>query len=75
MMQRINKSDLAQRLAQQVAIADDLTPDKAFNILFYGWRKYRHYGTKYCHALESRDWLYIVEVMDLSTYAQVDLTK
>ena len=74
MMQRINKAELAQRLALLVSIADDLTPDKALDILLYGWRKYRHYGAKYCHALEARNWLYIVEAMDLSTYAQVDLT-
>ena len=75
MMQRISKSELAQRLAQQVAIADDLTPDKALDILLYGWKKYRHFGTKYLDALKHREWFYIVEVMDLSTYAQIDLTK
>ena len=75
MMQRISKSELAQRLAQQVAIADDLTPDKALEILLYGWKKYRDFGTKYLNALKHREWFYIVEVMDLSTYAQIDLTK
>ena len=74
MMQRINKTDLAQRLAQQVELADDQTPEKALDILLYGWKKYRKYGEKYCHALEARDWMYITEVMDLSSYAQVDLS-
>ena len=74
MMQRVTKAELAERLAHQVVLADDLTEEEALNILIYGWKKYRKYGEKYCHALEARDWLYIVEVMDLSNYAQVDLT-
>ena len=72
MMQRINKAELAKRLdaalGEPVGIA-------GLNILLYGWKKYRKYGAKYCHALEAREWLYIVEVMDLSEYAQVDLTQ
>ena len=32
------------------------------------------YGAKYRHALEARDWLYRVEVSDLSDYAGYDLT-
>ena len=75
MMQRINKTDLAQRLAQQVELADDQTPETALDILLYGWKKYRHYGLKYCNALKHRDWLYITEVMDFSEYAGCDLTK
>ena len=73
MMQRISKEELAQNLVRQVEIADDLTPEEALGIMLYGWRKWRKYGKKYWHAVESRDWLYVVEVMDLSTYAQVDL--
>ena len=75
MMQRISKEELSQRLVHQVPIADDLTPAKALEILLYGWKKNRHYGERYCNALKHRDWLYIVEVIDLSGYAQVDLTK
>lgn len=75
MMPRISKTELAQRLSSQVPIADDLTPEQALAILLYGWKKYRHYGVKYCDALKHRDWFYIVEVIDISDYAQVDLTK
>ena len=74
MMQRTSKEKLAERLAQLVPIADDLKSEEALAILLYGWRKYRKYGKKYCHAVETRDWLYSVEVQDLSDYAQVDLT-
>ena len=74
-MQQISKQELAQRLVQHVTIADDLTPDEALNILLYGWKKTRHYGAKYSHALEARKWMYIVEVIDFSEYAQYDLTK
>lgn len=66
MMQRISKDELVRRLdaalGQPVGI-------EGLNILIYGWKKFRHYGVKYCNALKHRDWLYIVEVMDLSEYA------
>ena len=72
MMQQISKQELAQRLdaalGEPVGIA-------GLNILLYGWKKTRHYGAKYCHALEARKWMYIVEVIDFSDYAQYDLTK
>ena len=74
MMPRVSKAELAERLALRVVIADDLTESKALDILLYGWKKYRHYGAKYCHAIEARNWLYIVEVIDFSDYAQLDLT-
>ena len=73
-MQRVTKTELACRLAERVALASDLTPEQGLGILIYGWKKYRKYGAKYCHALEARDWMYITEVMDLSNYAQVDLS-
>ena len=38
------------------------------------WKRFRKYGAKYRHALEARDWLYRVEVSDLSDYAGYDLT-
>lgn len=75
MMQRISKEELAQHLVHQVAIADDLTPDKALDTLLYGWKKFRHFGQKYLDALKHREWLYIVEVQDLSEYAGYDLTQ
>lgn len=69
-MQRISKAELAERLdaalGEPVGIA-------GLNILLYGWKKYRKYGAKYCDALKHRDWMYYVEVVDFSEYAQVDL--
>ena len=32
-------------------------------------------AAKYCEALKHREWLYIVEVMDLSDYAGYDLVS
>ena len=72
MMQRISKAELAQRLD---AVLEQPVSMRGLNILLYGWRKYRHYGKKYCHAVEAREWLYLTEVVDLSEYAGVDLTK
>ena len=72
MMQRISKEELVQRLE---TVLDYPVGERGLRILLYGWRKYRHYGDKYCHALEVREWLYCVEVADLSEYAQYDLTK
>lgn len=70
MMRRVSKAELARRLdaalGQEVGIA-------GLNILLYGWKKYRKYGAKYCDALKHREWLYIVEVMDLSAYAGYEL--
>lgn len=69
-MRRVSKAELARRLdaalGQEVGIA-------GLNILLYGWKKYRKYGAKYCDALKHREWLYIVEVMDLSAYAGYEL--
>ena len=73
MMQRIDKAELAQRLAQQVKIAEDLTPEEGLNILLYGWKKFRKYGKLYLDALKHRDWFYICEVHDISAYAGYDL--
>ena len=72
MMQRISKEELAARLEQQVECAHG--GKTGLNTLLYGWKKHHKYGAKYCHALEARDWMYIVEVQDLSEYAGCDLT-
>ena len=72
MMQRISKEELVQRL--DAALGQPVGA-KGLDILLYGWKKFRKYGVKYLDALKHRDWLYIVEVMDLSTYAGYDLTK
>ena len=66
MMQRISKDELVERLDAALGQAVGMA---GLNILLYGWKKFRHYGAKYCDALKHRDWLYIVEVMDLSEYA------
>jgi len=71
MMQRISKTELAQRLD---TVLGEPVGMEGLNTLLYGWRKYRHYGAKYCHALEARNWLFFCEVVDLSEYAQYDLT-
>jgi len=71
MMQRVSKTELAQRLDAKLGEPVGL---RGLNILLYGWKKFRKYGAKYCEALKHRDWLYSVEVADLSEYAQYDLT-
>ena len=71
-MERISKTELAKRLEQ---ILQSEVGMKGLNTLLCGWKKYRHFSEKYCHALNSRDWLYVTEVMDLSEYAGYDLTK
>ena len=60
--------------ARFAAIAQIVARMKGLNILLYGWKRFRKYGAKYLHALEARDWLYRVEVIDLSEYAGCDLT-
>ena len=65
-MQRISKVELVRRLEKAIEQSVGI---EGLNILLYGWKKYRRYGAKYCDALKHRDWLYIVEVIDLSEYA------
>jgi hypothetical protein len=72
MMQRISKAVLAERLERAIGAA---VGRKGLDILIYGWKKFRKYGVKYLHALEARDWMYSVEVMDLSEYAGYDLMQ
>ena len=71
MMQRISKIEIAERLNEVLGAEVGM---QGLNILLYGWKKFRKYGAKYCDALKHRDWLYSVEVADLSDYAQYDLT-
>ena len=73
MMQRISKAVLAERLEARVECAEGGM--EGLNILLYGWKKFRKYGAKYLHALEVRDWMYSVEVIDLSEYAGYDLMQ
>jgi len=72
MMQRISKAELVQRL--ETAIGQSVGIE-GLNILLYGWKKFRHYGARYCDALKHREWLYIVEVLDFSEYAGYDLAE
>ena len=74
-MQRLSKEQVARNLARKVPIADDKTPMEALNILVHGWLKFRKYGKKYRNKLYNRNWFFIVEVHDLSEYAQYDLTE
>ena len=71
MMRRITKAELVQRLETAIGRSVGI---EGLNILLFGWKKFRHYGPKYCDALKHRDWLYIVEVQDFSMYAGYDLT-
>jgi len=66
MMQRVSKEELVKRLDAALGQAVGM---EGLNILLYGWKKFRKYGAQYCDALKHRDWLYIVEVIDLSEYA------
>ena len=71
MMPRITKAELVERLEHAIGTPVGM---EGLNTLLYGWKKFRKYGAKYLHALEARDWLYRVEVIDLSEYAGCDLT-
>ena len=70
-MLKVSKAELARRLESRVECANG--GEVGLNILIYGWLKFRKYGHKYRNKLYNRDWLYIVEVHDLSDYAQVRL--
>ena len=72
MMTQISKAELAARLEARVECAEGGM--EGLKTLLYGWKRFRKYGAKYRHALEARDWLYRVEVIDLSDYAGCDLT-
>ena len=71
MMRRISKKELARNIERVVGIKDG---ERGLNILIYGWLNYRKYGKQYRKKIHSRDWLFITEVLDLSNYAQCDLT-
>ena len=71
MMQRISKEQLARNLDRVLGAEVGM---QGLNTLMSGWKKHRHYGEKYRHAVNARDFLYITEVLDLSEYAGYDLT-
>ena len=70
-MQRISKQQLARNL--DAAIGDEVGIE-GLNILLYGWKKARHFGPTYCQVLINRDWLYLTEALDFSSYVGYDLT-
>ena len=65
-MEKISKKELARRLDRKIQASVGMA---GLNILLFGWKNYRHFGAKYRHALNARDYLFITEVMDLSDYA------
>ena len=71
-MQRISKEQVARNLNHAIRANVGI---QGLNILIHGWLKYRKYGKKYYFAIHNRDFLFISEVHDLSTYAGYDLTK
>ena len=71
-MERITKQQLADNLS---AALNANVGMQGLSTLLSGWKKSRHYGKKYCHALNARDWLYLTEAIDLSDYAGYDLTQ
>ena len=68
---RISKEEVARRADKARGVKRGI---EGLNILIYGWLNYRKYGKQYRKKIHSRDWLFITEVMDLSNYAQCDLT-
>ena len=71
-MEKISKEELARRLDREIKASAGMA---GLNILMFGWKNFRHYGTKYRHALNAGNYLFLMEVIDLSDYAGVDLTK
>ena len=70
-MQKISKEQLAQNLGR--AIGKEVGME-GLNILLSGWKNHRHFGEKYRHAINARDYLFITEVLDFSEYAGYDLS-
>ena len=70
-MERVTKDELAQRLASSTECAEG--GKEGLETLIYGWLKWRKYGKKYRHAVHARDFLYAVEIAELSNYAGCDL--
>ena len=70
-MEKISKKQLARNLGKAI---DEDVGLKGLNTLIYGWIRWRRYGKKYRKVIANRDWLYIVEVQDLSEYAGYDLS-
>ena len=71
MATRFSKTDLVQSLEQHIGAPVGI---EGLNILLYGWKKARKFGTRYLDALKHRDWFYVTDVIDLSAYAGYDLT-
>ena len=71
-MTKISKTELTSNLERATRCN---VGRKGLQTLIYGWLNFRKYGSKYRHAVQARDYLFISEVQDLSEYAGYDLTK
>ena len=69
-MQKVKKEQLAKTLDHAIQVK---MGKKGINTLIFGWMEYRKFGQQYRHAIYSRDWLFVTEVIDLSDYAGYDL--
>ena len=70
-MQKITKQQLVLNLDR---VLGQTVGEEGLQTLIYGWLNYRKYGPKYRHVINSRKWLFITEVQDLSDYAGYDLS-
>ena len=70
-MERVTKKELARRLASRKECANG--GEQGLSTMIYGWLNWHKYGAKYRHAVHARDFLYTVEVAELSRYAGCDL--
>ena len=69
-MHKITKNQLVRNLNR---VLGENVGMEGLKTLLYGWMNYRRYGRKYRKAVANRDWLYRMEVADLSDYAGYDL--
>lgn len=66
----MTKAQLALNLSSYVGEDVGL---EGLQTMIYGWLNQRKYGAKYRHAVHARNFLYIMEVNELSEYAGYDL--
>ena len=71
-MQKISKEQLVRNLERAIGAEVGM---QGLNTLLSGWKNFRHFGEKYRHAINARDYLFITEVLDFSEYAGYDLAE
>ena len=71
-MIKISKTELTSNLERAISCNVGRT---GLQILLYGWLIFRRYSSRYRHAVNARDYLFITEVKDLSEYAGYDLAQ